>query len=528
MPETVVSLLGFAIAFVVATAAVPVIRRLALRWNFLDYPDGDRHRHTTPVPRLGGMAVFLGLLAALAIVPVVFSNLAAATPWAVPLNRALVGSCVILFVIGLLDDLRGVRPLVKLIGQTAAAAIVIAFGFRIDVISFMPGTQIELGAFAVPVTVLWLVGVSNAFNLIDGLDGLAGGVGIIALITITSSAAALSSANVPFQAMALAGALAGFLKYNRSPARIFLGDSGSLVVGFLLAVLAVRGARNSSGVVYALIPIFALSYLLLDTGIAMLRRWLRGAPLSRADGRHIHHQLLGLGLTPKRAVFVIYLQSGFIAALGLCVTFVPPQMTLLITGVGIAVLLLIFVYGIRWLNYHEFLEAGASLASGMRKSRTSISDRILARDIAELIRNANSLAAINETVSSRAAAFRFVHMEVLHEDAPAAGTVRAPDHIGSATWLLEYPIFPGRAVGLARGVQAEPVLAIWCAVDSSTVPANAERVSQILVPAIAETLTRIGQAVQSEATEARPRRSSGAFLYSKRRVSSEHRRIDIN
>jgi hypothetical protein len=225
---------------------------------------------------------------------------------------------------------------------------------------------------------------------------------------------------------------------------------------------------------------------------------------------------------------VIYLKSAFIAGLGLCVTFVPPQLTLLITGVGIAALLLIFVYGIRWLNYHEFLEAGASFASGMRKSRTSISDRILARDIADLLRDAKSLAEINETVRGYAAAFRFVHMEVLHEDAPSAGTVHAPDHIGSATWLLEYPVFPNRSAGLARGVQGEPVLAIWCAVESTTLPANAERVSQILVPAIAATLTRIADATPAEPVEVRPRRSSGAFMYPKRRVSSEHRRMDIN
>ena len=169
-----------------------------------------------------------------------------------------------------------------------------------------------------------LVGVSNAFNLIDGLDGLAGGVGVIALAAIGAAAAVLGSLRVPLQALALAGALIGFLRYNRPPARIFLGDSGSLVVGFLLAFISVRGSSTKGGVVQGLVPILALSYLLLDTGIAMLRRWLRGAPLSRADDRHIHHQLLAHGLTPRRAVATIYAASAFIALLGLCVTFVPP------------------------------------------------------------------------------------------------------------------------------------------------------------------------------------------------------------
>ena len=520
MRESLLAFLSFAVAGIATGLAVPVIRTFAHRWKLLDYPDGQRHRHETPVPRLGGVAVCFGVLVALSLASLQagFSN---ATPWASPLNRSLVVACAILFVIGLLDDLRGVRPVVKLLGQSAAAAIVIAFGFRIDVVSVIPGSEFSLGVFSVPISLLWLVGVSNAFNLIDGLDGLAGGVGMIALLAICASAAALGSGNIPLQSLALAGALVGFLRHNRPPARIFLGDSGSLVIGFLLAILSVRGATTQSGVLYAIVPIFALSYLLLDTGIAMMRRWLRGAPLSRADGRHIHHQLLALGLPPKRAVAVIYVQSAFIAVLGLCVTFVPPQMTLAIAGIGIAILLVIFVYGVRWLDYHEFLEAGASFASGVRKSRTSIQDRILARDIASMLRAAASLAQVNEIVSGYSSAFRFVHMEVLFENAPAAGTVRAPDHIGSATWLVEYPVF---ATSGPR-THAEPVLAIWCAVSNQGNAANAERVAQILVPAIATALQKNPSASTDGAHEARSWARSAANQHPKRRISQEHRRI---
>jgi UDP-GlcNAc:undecaprenyl-phosphate/decaprenyl-phosphate GlcNAc-1-phosphate transferase len=527
MPGALISVLTVVIAALTAALMVPAINAFAVRSNFLDVPDGVRHNHARPVPRLGGVAVFVGLLVAVSLTALVSPSFAEATPWALPLNRALVGASAILFCIGLLDDLRGVSPGLKLIGQTAAAVLVIAFGFQIERIAIIPGSEFSLGIFSMPVTILWLVGVSNAFNLIDGIDGLAGGVGVIALVAIGASAIALGGTNVPLQCMALAGALLGFLRFNMPPARIFLGDSGSLVVGFLLAFLAVKGSTNTDGVVYALVPIFALSYLLLDTGIAIMRRWLRGTPLSRADGRHIHHQLLSLGLSPKRAIGVIYLETAFIALLGLCVTFVPPRMTLAITTVGLAALLLIFLYGIRWLEYHEFLEAGASFASGVRKARGSIQDRIAARDLASQLRNARTMDEVNASVRNSAPAFRFVHMEV-QIDSPTGVTVHAPDHIGSATWLLEYPIFAPNG-NVVRSTP-EPVLAIWCPVTQTGRPASPERVAQILAPAIAHALsqaTDIGPSSES-APPAVKRRASGAHTFPIRRVSSEHRRISTD
>jgi UDP-GlcNAc:undecaprenyl-phosphate/decaprenyl-phosphate GlcNAc-1-phosphate transferase len=520
MSAVLFSIFTLAVAALTAALLVPGITALAVRWNFLDYPDGSRHRHTQPVPRLGGVAVFAGLLVAVTLSALISPRFADVTPWAAPLNRALVAASAILFLIGLLDDIRGVSPALKLIAQTAAALIVISFGFRIDVVGFVPGSQFELGLFAVPVTILWLVGVSNAFNLIDGLDGLAGGVGVIALIAISASAAALGNSYVPLQSIALAGALIGFLRHNWPPARIFMGDSGSLVVGFLLAFLAIKGSTTTGGVVYGLVPIFAISYLLLDTGIAILRRWLRGAPLSRADDRHIHHQLLALGLSPRRAVSVIFLQSALIALLGLCVTFVPPHMTLAISIIGVAVLLAIFTYGLRWLEYHEFLEAGASFASGVRKARSAIQDRILARDVARMLRDVVTIEEANAIVRGVAQAFRFVHMEILHETTPVVATIRAPDHLGP-TWLLEYPICASG--GLTETARAEPVLAIWCAVMQNGRPASPERVAQILAPTLAEVVQRaLGLPSSLPLSGATPRlRAAGSSQLKRRRVSSD-------
>jgi UDP-GlcNAc:undecaprenyl-phosphate GlcNAc-1-phosphate transferase len=391
------------------------------------------------------------------------------------------------FVVGLLDDLKGVPPVLKLIGQTGAAFIVCRAGFRIDVISLPPDIELSLGILSVPITVLWLVGVSNAFNLIDGLDGLAGGVGLIALLAAAGSGIILGNPTMPLYSIALAGALLAFLRYNAPPAKIFLGDSGSLVVGFLLAVFTVKSASRHDDVVYALVPIFALSYLLLDTGFAILRRWLRGAPLSRADGRHIHHQLRALGLSPGRSISLIWVQSLLIAGLGLCVTFAPPAMTLAIALTGVAVLCFIMVYGVRWLEYHEFLEAGASVASAARKARTVIQDRISARDIARVIQNAASLAQVELILQESAPLFRFAHMRL------GCSRRELPQHVvlGVATsqlWKLEYPVAPPQYVA-AMGQTDPLVLSIWCHTNGGRHPAGPERVAQILAPAIAAWLT---------------------------------------
>jgi UDP-GlcNAc:undecaprenyl-phosphate GlcNAc-1-phosphate transferase len=462
---------------------VPLVTRFALSRHLLDKPDGQRHIHAKPVPRLGGVAIFGGLLIALAAAPLIgrFSDVAPSVPH---LTIALAIASGILFVIGLLDDLRGVPPLAKLGGQTLAALIVVYAGFRIDVLVLPPNYVFSIGWLSVPVTVVWLVGVSNALNLVDGLDGLAGGVGVIALLAATAAALVVGSVSIPWYTLALGGALLGFLQFNFPPARIFLGDSGSLVVGFLLAVLTVKGATRPDQATFALAPIFALSYPLLDTGIAMMRRWLRGAPLSRADARHIHHQLRGLGLSPRKAVSLIYVESVAVAVLGLCVTFAPPEFTVAVAAVGAAVLLFILVYGVRWLEYHEFVAAGASLTSAARQARWVIRDKINARDIATLMRKATSFEQLSSLVEESAPIFRFAHMQLRH----GTSARHLPPHIAGELHTarfckLEYPI-------VQRGTRPSDLafLNIWCTTETLRRPVGAERIARIFAPAIAEWL----------------------------------------
>src|SRR5690606_35243767 len=271
----------------------PVVIRAAVGWGLYDLPDGKRRVHTRPVPRVGGVVVFvamlLGLGGAAAVDLTTGSGLLRAN--ASYITGIVLGTA-LLFGTGLVDDIRGVKPYSKLVVQVVAACIAYFFGFQVVRIGFGPDFGIDLGWLSLPVTLIWIVGVTNAFNLIDGLDGLATGIALVALSTTAVAAQMLGNTEVVIVCLALTGALIGFLRYNFNPARIFLGDSGSLFIGFLLAVLSVHGSMKSATAVLVLVPLSALALPLLDTFLAIGRRWLRGVPLSSADSRHIHHRLL--------------------------------------------------------------------------------------------------------------------------------------------------------------------------------------------------------------------------------------------
>ncbi|MFL5616082.1 MAG: glycosyltransferase family 4 protein [Gemmatimonadaceae bacterium] len=483
MSKQAVLAIPFVAAFLTSLLMVPPVMRLAIRKHWLDEPDGIRRGHARAVPRLGGVAIFAGVLLAFGVAPLL-GKLSNAVPAVPHLTSALLLASAILFALGLWDDLRGVPPLAKLAGQALAALIVVFAGFRIDVLILPPTYQVALGWAGIPVTVLWLVGVSNALNLVDGLDGLAGGVSVIGLLTATVAAIIVGNTSVPWYTLALGGALLGFLRYNFAPAKVFLGDSGSLVVGFLLAVLTVKGATRADQATYALAPIFALSFPLLDTGIAMMRRWLRGTPLSRADARHIHHQLRALGLSPRKAVILIYVESAVVAILGLCVTFAPPELTVAVAATGAAILFFIMVYGVRWLEYHEFLEAGASFTSAARQARWVIRDKINARDLVALIRKADSFDSLQAIVEEAASTFRFSHMELRYGSLAR----HLPPHIAGELHTarfckLEYPI----AQRMAKPNDFV-TLNIWCTTETLKRPVGAERVARIIGPAISSWL----------------------------------------
>ncbi|MDB4917575.1 MAG: glycosyl transferase, family 4 [Gemmatimonadetes bacterium] len=465
-----------AVAYLSSALTQPIVRRIAFRLGFLDYPDAERRLHAQAVPRLGGVGVFVALLVAGSVAAAVDSGGHFLTQ--LPLILATTVGGALLFLAGLADDIKGVPPVGKLLVQTAAALIVYRYGFRIQHAVIPGGFVIDLDWMALPVTVLWIVGLSNAFNLVDGADGLAGGVAIIALLATAASAMVTGDQPIVWCSLALIGAMLGFLRYNWPPARIFLGDSGSLVVGFLLAILTVKGMSRADGAVYGIAPIFALSYPLLDTGISMLRRWLRGDSLSRADGRHIHHQLQALGLGPRQTLLVLYGLSAFVAALGLSATFAPPELTIAVAVAGAATLALILVYGAQWLEYHELIEAGASIGSAVMTARQRVQDKIYARDVAQMVARARTTNELRAVIEDSADLFRFTHMELRWGTSRAIAPVRKVSPIDpSRLWALDYPI-SGK-----RGRKEPLFLCVWCSVDSIRA-AGAERVTKIIASAV--------------------------------------------
>jgi UDP-GlcNAc:undecaprenyl-phosphate GlcNAc-1-phosphate transferase len=292
-------LLLFGVAFFVSLVTTPLVSRLAFKIGAIDRPN-KRKVHDRLMPRLGGLAIFVGFVIASLFLVGGSSKI----------TGLLLGSTIIL-ILGIVDDTRGVSPKIKLLGQLLAAAVVVAFGIQIQFVNNPFNGYFYLGDLSIPFTLFWIVAVTNAVNLIDGLDGLASGVSTIALLTFALISFQMGQTTVSLLAFALAGAIIGFLRYNFYPAKIFLGDSGSMFLGFMVSVLSVFGLLKGVTVVTFVIPIIVLGVPIFDTCFAIFRRCREHKPIFQADKKHIHHRLLSYGLSHRQAVLVIYFISLF-------------------------------------------------------------------------------------------------------------------------------------------------------------------------------------------------------------------------
>lgn len=299
-----VYLLTFLLAFFVTYFATPVVKNLASRFNAFDLPNA-RKVHQAPVPRLGGLAIYIGFLAAIAAAVVLSSLLGVKIDTRSFLGILLGGS--ILVGVGIIDDLRELRPTTKLIWQLVAALVVIYFGVEITFITNPFNGLWPIGVLAVPLTLLWLVGVTNAINLIDGLDGLAAGVTAISALTLFFVALRTHQIGAAILLLALGAAALGFLRFNFYPAKIFLGDSGSMFLGFILASSSVIGVLKTTLVVALIVPVLILGVPIFDTLFAIGRRLKEKKHPFEADNKHIHHMLLRAGFNTREAVFSIYI-----------------------------------------------------------------------------------------------------------------------------------------------------------------------------------------------------------------------------
>ena len=318
---------SFLVALVVSATILPAVIRWAHRLGAVDRP-GGRRIHRGEIPRLGGIGIFLGFIAGVGATLVIAGK---ATTISEPSEQAwygaALGACLI-FGAGLLDDMFSFRPHVKFLFQLVAAVIAVASGVTIEAMTSPLGGTLELGFLGPIVAVCWILLVTNAINLIDGLDGLAGGVALIVTTTIAFVALAMDRFAVVVLAVALAGALLGFLRYNFVPARIFMGDGGSQFLGYTLALISIRGSQKGATAVAIMVPLLALGLPLLDVATTVVRRARQNGSggargplamirrIASADRKHLHHNLLDLGLHPRRAVLTLYLIAALFALSG--------------------------------------------------------------------------------------------------------------------------------------------------------------------------------------------------------------------
>ena len=302
------SLLGLGLAFCVAFACTPLVKKLAHMVGAIDDPkrDADRRMHSEPIPRWGGLAIFGGFLAAV----LVFGDL----------DRAMVSlllGAVVMVIIGAIDDIIPLNAGLRLLVQTGAALIPVMYGgLRIEFISnFLPFSEslyFNLGAWSYPITVIWIVAITNAVNFIDGLDGLTAGVMSISSGTLCVIALLLIEPGTAIVAAAIAGGCLGFLPYNRNPAKIFMGDSGTYFLGFVVAAISVSGLFKYYTLISFAVPFLMLGLPIFDFMFAIIRRISKGQNPGKADRGHFHHRMIDMGFSQKRAVSIAYVISALL------------------------------------------------------------------------------------------------------------------------------------------------------------------------------------------------------------------------
>ncbi|MDE1175577.1 MAG: MraY family glycosyltransferase [Edaphobacter sp.] len=371
-------------AFLLCFLLTPICRDVAIRLNLLDQPDSNRKLHATPIPRLGGFAIVTSYAGALFLV-IRFAPSGSQIHiqhW--DLFRVLLPSAGIIFLTGLIDDLLNIKPWQKLLGQIAGASAAIGLGMHyapgiITIATKQNSLPLWIG---VPLTLVWLIVCTNAVNLIDGLDGLAAGVGLFATVTTLLAGLFTGNSGLVLATMPLAGALLAFLCYNFAPASIYLGDCGSLTIGFMLGALSLVWSHHNSRSYSLAAPLMVLALPLLDASLAIVRRYLRNAPIFAGDRGHIHHMVMARGFETKHAALILYAACGLAASLAVLQSVAGSYLHIVI----LVVFLLLIGAGLQYLRYAEFGAAGRAIfrSNLMRCMREEIYLNDLERELASL------------------------------------------------------------------------------------------------------------------------------------------------
>lgn len=383
----------FIIALFSSLFLTPVVRRLAQRFDWLDTAREARKIHEHPIPRLGGVAIFLSVALALFSMPFIDNLVTQSLKAQWKQISAVLISSTLVFLFGVFDDLRGSSAKWKFLAQSVAGLVLYGLGGRIEALSlpFLGSTEIP-AVVGLVLTVLWVVGISNAFNLIDGMDGLAAGASLFAALVMLGISFTLSNTFVTVLLLVLSGALIGFLRYNFNPASIFLGDSGALFIGFTLAALSITGAQKASTAVAIAIPLMAFALPVIDTGFAIVRRFLSGKPLFTGDREHIHHKLLERGWSQRRVAFVLYAACALFGLVALL--FNSDGGNGRLTGVLLMVMGAAIVLVAGRLRYHEVDEVKASVKRNFSERRARAANHIRVRRVSRAISHAKTFAEL--------------------------------------------------------------------------------------------------------------------------------------
>lgn len=450
MSTEVLACLMFGASLLLSVGLTPLARKLALSWGVVDRP-GARKIHTLTTARMGGAAIFIAWLLPVVVV-VSFRD----AHWArlfggAPVILGVILSATAMFALGLYDDFRGLGAGLKLPAEVAAAIALYVIGFRIENVSSPFGPPVALGVLALPVTVVWIVGLTNAVNLMDGIDGLAAGVAALTAVFIGFAAEYGGSTHTTgiLYAVPIAGAALGFLIYNFPPASIFMGDCGSLFLGFALAAISLVSSQKGHAAVAMFVPLIIFGVPVTDTALALLRRYLTGRNLFEADQRHVHHILLERGVSPRHTVLIFYVASALLGGAALLlVNASGPWAPFIVAVVAAGVLL-----ACSRLGYHEFRQVRDFLKHGSAQRKRAIFRRKLLRSVGQCILEEHSLDRVWDMVRQVASMLAYdgvlyepCHSPIDGQDAESTG--RAPQRdFRRRAWTRAHVEEPGNCHG---------------------------------------------------------------------------------
>ncbi|HEX6648707.1 MAG TPA: hypothetical protein VF075_04190 [Pyrinomonadaceae bacterium] len=457
----------FLIATIASLVVTPLIRRLCERYKLLDVPADGRRVHKTAIPRLGGLALYLSCLAALSTLPFVDNLLTQTLSGFKSQFLLLLIPATLVLLLGGYDDLRGTNAVVKFVGLGLIATLFYAMGGRIDALSIPLFGSVQLPPLlSFVITVVWLVGITNAFNLIDGLDGLASGAALFSSLVILGVSISQERTLMIVVSLVLCGALAGFLRYNFNPASIFLGDSGALFTGFLLAALSVLGTQKATTAVAIVVPILAFGFPVVDTLMTMGRRMLSRKPVFEGDKEHIHHMLLARGWSQRRAALVLY---GVCALFGFTALIFPATGSKL-TGFMLFVISVAVIIAVGHLRYHEVDELRAGVKRTVADRRLRVANNIRVRRAALALSKASDLHEMFEATRHLLdfGEFTFANAQVgqpgrqVFWSWSATGEETNGDHRPATEWSFRLPLVKDGVdwgwVNLYRSFDSEPLL----------------------------------------------------------------------